>query len=44
MVDADVVNKYTHNLPFNTWYIVPAVGKSGGLALGYFKNSNIEIT
>ncbi|XP_026399766.1 uncharacterized protein LOC113295651 [Papaver somniferum] len=43
MVDADTVRKYTHHLPFDTWIIIPSVGKSGGLAFGYFEKSTIEI-
>lgn len=43
MVDSETVYKYGHHLSFDLWYFVPPVGKSGGLALGYFANSNIEI-
>lgn len=43
MVDYESVKKYSHHLPYDTWYVVPYVGKSGGLALGYFEKSNIEV-
>lgn len=43
MVDSDTVKKYSHHLPFDAWFVIPSVGKSGGLALGYFEKSNIEI-
>ncbi|XP_026434559.1 uncharacterized protein LOC113332102 [Papaver somniferum] len=43
MVDSETVNKYTHFLPFDSWHVVPAVGKSGGMALGFLKNSSLEV-
>ncbi|XP_026383358.1 uncharacterized protein LOC113278839 [Papaver somniferum] len=43
MVDSETVNKYTHFLPFDSWHIVPAVGKSGGMAFGFLKNSSLEV-
>ncbi|XP_026410883.1 uncharacterized protein LOC113306121 [Papaver somniferum] len=43
MVNEDTVRKYTHHLPYDTWIIIPSVGKSGGMAFGYFEKSTIEI-
>lgn len=43
MVDNDIVKKYCHHMPFDTWYFVPPVGKSGGLALVFFEKSNLEV-
>ncbi|XP_026384062.1 uncharacterized protein LOC113279597 [Papaver somniferum] len=43
MVDEETVRKYVHNLPFDVWFVITSVGKSGGLDLGYFEKSNIEI-
>ncbi|XP_026399652.1 uncharacterized protein LOC113295538 [Papaver somniferum] len=43
MVDNDSVKKYSHHLPFDSWFVVPSVRKSGGLALGYFEKSNLEV-
>lgn len=43
MVDIDTVRKYTHHVSYDSWYIIPAEGKYGGIALGYFAKSSIEI-
>lgn len=43
MVGTKTVNKYIHHLPYDTWFIVLSVGKSGGLALGYFEKLNISV-
>lgn len=43
MVDSDLVKKYSHHLPIDAWFVFPSVGKSRGLALGYFEKSNLEI-
>lgn len=43
MVNEETVKKYTHHLPYDAWIIIPSIGKSGGLAFGYFEKSSIEI-
>ncbi|XP_026459699.1 uncharacterized protein LOC113360405 [Papaver somniferum] len=43
MVDEDTVKKFIHHFPYDSWNIIPAVGKLGGLAFGYFGKSSIEV-
>ncbi|XP_026458657.1 uncharacterized protein LOC113359200 [Papaver somniferum] len=43
MVDSENVKKYCHHLPFDSWYFVPPVGKSGGLSFGYIEKSNVQV-